>query len=136
VTADGAAHERGYGRNVMDVSDALVRIQDSDGRGPWRPGFSLLWIEANGPSLGKPVHEEFEDFTEIVKKAHREGKHIGCAVRKNKIDLWFTGHELQKLKSLGFQFVECLGCEILSESEMQAIVSHRLPLKYLPKVKP
>ena len=32
----------------------VYRIQDEKGRGPWRPGFSIRWMDAEGPDLPPP----------------------------------------------------------------------------------
>lgn len=111
----------------------LIRLQDKDGRGPWRPGFSKLWMDEEGPDLGLPIHEDFKDFYTLTQNAHRQEKHIGTAVRENKVNLWFTGNEMKKLFSMGFKFVDCSDCEILVENDRQAIIASRLPLKFLPE---
>lgn len=98
-------------------------------------GFSKFWIDANGPVLGKPVHEDFDCFNEIVSMAHKQGKYVGCAVRPYNVKKWFTVAELEKLNRMGFGFVDCSKCEILAESSTQAIIASRLPLKYLPKIR-
>ena len=113
----------------------LIRIQDKDGRGPWRPNFSKIWLDKAGPDLGLPVYEDFENFNCIIKKAHSQGKYLGCAMREENLSLWFTKNEIRKLKKLGFDFVSCRNVEILAENKRQAIIASKLPLKFLPYFK-
>lgn len=110
----------------------IIRLQDKEGRGPWRPGFSKNWITDNNPFIGKPIYEDFPDFTKMVQKAHKEGLHIGCAVQKEKVGIWFTNEELNKLYDLDFQWVNCEKCDILGESDTQVIITSVLPFKFLP----
>ncbi len=37
--------------------EPLIRLQDVEGRGPWKPGFSMQWMDKDGPDLGLPIHE-------------------------------------------------------------------------------
>jgi len=32
----------------------ILRVQDSDGRGPWRPGFSRLWVTIERLTMRRP----------------------------------------------------------------------------------
>ncbi|TXH10077.1 MAG: hypothetical protein E6R04_06500 [Spirochaetes bacterium] len=111
----------------------IVRIQDSEGRGPWRPGVSRLWELPSGPVRCHPVQEDFKNLEEIVSGAHRRKLHIGCAIRQNNIGRWFSRGELEKLYEFGFGWVDCEECEILAESKHQAVVASQKPLKYLPE---
>lgn len=112
---------------------SLIRIQDHTGRGPWRPGFSNYWMTDENPCIGKPITEDFPKLKKILAKAHKQGKHAGCAVREDKINIWFTEAELKRLFSLGFYFVGCDACEVLAESDTQVIIAHTIPLRFLSK---
>lgn len=112
----------------------LIRMQDSDGRGPWKPNFSHKWISDSNQRLGPPVFEDFPNFDKIVRKAHNQGKHIGCAVRADKTKDWFLPDEIEVLRGYGYKFVDCSQCEVLAESEWQVIVASHIPFKLLPAI--
>jgi hypothetical protein len=114
----------------------LLRIQDKEGRGPWRPGLSKLWASDDPHALDlPPVHVEFKDFARLIAFAGATRMHIGCAVRGEEgIRRWFTLGELAKLRGLGFNIVECGRCIVLAETENQAIIASHRPLSKLPRV--
>ena len=109
----------------------IIRMQDSDGRGPWRPNFSHKWISGDNSFLGKPIHEDFTNIDKIFKKAYKAGKYLGCAMREANKSIWFTDKEIETLKRHGFYFVDCTNCEVLAESNTQVIIASHTPLKFL-----
>lgn len=109
----------------------LVRMQDDEGRGPWRPGFSRVWMTDKTPKIGAPIFMD-RRLLSVVGKAHADGLHIGCAVRLDKISLWFTPQDVERLSSLGFFLVDASRCKVLLETDQQALVGWRKPLKKLP----
>lgn len=111
---------------------SLVRVQDREGRGPWRPGFSHQWSTDQNMMVGKPINMEVKNFAKIVEKAHRAGMHIGHAVRPENLHLWFTQGELQTLTRLGFTLVDASNCEVLAETKTQALIAWWLPFSWLP----
>lgn len=115
---------------------SLVRIQDWEGRGPWRPGFSRRWIdEASDKPLPPPLMEEFANLDAVCAKAHRQGYHIGCAFHgwQGVLD-WLTPIELKRLDAFGFKFVDASTCRILLKSDHQAVIASRTPLMALPVI--
>lgn len=85
----------------------VYRIQDADGRGPWRPGFSVKWCDPNfGPGV-EDLPPYFVEFGhDLLKRRGLPGEHYGCAVRKPQ-DLcrWVSATERAKLATLGFNIV-------------------------------
>ena len=118
------------------MSTHLYRVQDREGRGPWRPGFSIEWLdEASDRPLPVPITNEVPDFHRIVRVAHEDGLHIGCAVRgRDGVFKWFLASELTRLKELGFRLVCCNRCKILAETPTQLLIGSRSPLARLPRV--
>ena len=112
----------------------LLRMQDASGRGPWRPGFSGKWVDHirnfNLPALAEDFGSDLEP---MVAAAFRRGLHIGTAVRGvDRFNLWFTESERIKLALLGYKVVDASSCEVLGETDWQALVGSTQPLSKLP----
>ena len=119
-------------QKARDVADKLYRIQDKDGRGPFRPGFTASWADPHGkPFL--PAVQEIPGFARAVAKAFSEGKHIGAAViGLAGLDRWFTSSEIARLESFGYQIVVASSCEVIAADQNQVLIASPLPLKFLP----
>ncbi len=103
----------------------LIRIQDKDGRGPYRPGFSQVWSDPEGPFL-PPIFVEFG--WDIFKSL--ENRHGGCAFRSmDQLKKWFSRFEIERLLRLGFKIVEMEVDEIIAESENQIVFARSIPLR-------
>lgn len=63
------------------MSVYLYRVQDRNGRGPFKPGFSRVWIQKDGPELKPGITEEFPDIVPKLQRAIAQGLHLGTAVR-------------------------------------------------------
>lgn len=114
----------------------LLRIQDSSGRGPWRPGLSSKWVSsrADAPRLPAPIHEQVPKLSSIAASVHAAGRHIGCAVRGSVgLERWFLDDEIGRLKALGFHLVDCSHCRIEAETSDQVLFSSQWPLRRLPR---
>lgn len=108
----------------------IYRVQDSEGRGPFRPGLTKEWCEFNHdlPSF----MEDFPDLPSIVHKYHKRGLHLGTGVRGyDGLKKWFSDSELERLRSLGFDVVHVTGCSIVCESQHQLVFALSKPLKQL-----
>lgn len=117
---------------AVPVAEKLYRVQDADGRGPFKPGFTASWADPQGkPFL--PAAQEISGFARIVAKAHREGLHIGTAVVGfSGLDRWFTGSEMARLSSLGYRIVSANSCKVIARDQNQVLIASPLPLKFLP----
>ena len=111
----------------------LYRIQDANGRGPFQPGLSRLWVEPRGNrDHFPPVYEAFPNFMEIVKSAHAKKQSIGCACQTlEKLNEWFSPVEQMRLQSAGFRVVEFTADHILSETPDQVLFASNKPLRFL-----
>jgi hypothetical protein len=109
----------------------VYRIQDSEGRGPWRPGFSCLWADSGfGPGVENlpPWTKEFGP--DLLARRGLPGEYYGCAVRRlSDLSRWVSATERQKLAALGFEVVSLRPDRVLAESRNQLVFATRVPLK-------
>lgn len=113
-------------------SSKIIRIQDTDGRGPWRPGFSYQWIGDDTPT-GMPAISHYPKALAAAVCADKRGLHVGCAVYDIDIGKWFSPRDIEKLKSLGFAMVDASRCTVLFSAPGQVLIGSELPLKFLPR---
>ena len=115
----------------------LYRIQDAEGRGPWRPGFSAKWIDPEkDDSLCPPMMDDFPDWQQRLHKSALKGLHnFGCCVRGvHGLHKWFAPAELDRLRGFGFHLVDASSLTVIAESKSQIIGASRWPLAYLPRI--
>ena len=109
----------------------LLRVQDKQGRGPFKPGFTMQWCERshNLPS----IMDEFPDIAFDVVPYHLKGMHVGVGVRGGlgRLKKWFTESELTKLNKLGYQIVVVDRYSVIRESENQVVFATKKPLRKL-----
>jgi hypothetical protein len=100
----------------------VYRVQATDGRGPWRPGFSREWIDGDAPA-GRLTQNIFDLVPARTLLALPRHLHYGCACR-TMADLlaWFTPLEYRRLEQLGFYPVALAIDVIVVESEWQMLV--------------
>jgi hypothetical protein len=104
----------------------IYRVQGIDGRGPWRPGFSRLWITDGDRPLPPPWHEEF-DAASVIRAAR--GDVMGCGCRSlEQLREWFMQEELTRLRSLGYFVVRMQVDRVLAESSNQVVFARHQPL--------
>lgn len=116
----------------------VYRIQDADGRGPWRPGFSVKWID---PDFGPGVEDMPPYFVEfgadLLKRRGRIGEYYGCAVRKPQdLRRWVSAIERTKLAGFGFNVVSIKPSRIIAESKNQLVFASRIPLSHAAVIIP
>ena len=110
------------------MADLVCRIQDAEGRGPYRPGFSHVWSERDfGPD---PV---FVAFPGIMAQAQRvvneKGGAVGCAFRTlQQASNWFSPTEVLTLAKHGYSLCWVKPDEILAENSDQLVIWTQLPL--------
>lgn len=99
----------------------IYRIQDKDGRGPWRPRFSHKWVidRADLENL-KPFFLEFPSIQ--LKRGCGSGCRTLVQLRR-----WFVKDEYTTLIQYGYNAVEIYINEILAESEFQVVFYRDLP---------
>jgi hypothetical protein len=107
------------------VNNKIYRIQDSEGRGPWRPGFSHTWVEPRADHDNLiPGHKEL-NMPQNFYKFRCYG--FGCT-SKHMLQRWFTPSEYQTLLRYGYRAVEISVNEILASSDTQCLFGRNIPL--------
>lgn len=115
----------------------LYRIQDENGRGPWRPGYSHKWVsdDRNAPDFLPPIYEELPSFKRVVTLAHSMGYHVGVAVHGwTSFSAWFLPDELERLRADGFNVVQCDNVRVFAETPNQILIGSKAPLSALPTI--
>ena len=111
----------------MNTEFTVYRIQDAQGRGPWRPGFSQLWVR------DRKDHENlvpwFVEFGPVHENA-TDGEFIGCGCRTIKeLKRWFTKKEYKTLLAFGYRAVEMKAKRALGASDIQCLFVRDVPLR-------
>lgn len=108
------------------MTNTVYRIQDKDGRGPWRPGFSKHWIES------RPDHEHLVPWLQEFGPVHFRaivGMHLGCGCTSvDQLRRWFSPAEYQRLIEFGYQAVRMEAGRILAQSDIQCVFERAKPL--------
>jgi len=102
-------------------------MQDREGRGPWRPGFSHLWVQ-DRPDLCNlpPVQAE---FGKTIFTAPHTWEYAGCGCPTLKqLRRWFTKKEYKILLGYGYRVVMIDIGRILAQSEIQCVFARSKPL--------
>lgn len=110
--------------------ETLLRVQDSEGRGPFKPGFSGRWRDRTLFPGMKELPTFMEEFgLKSILRLLRPGEHMGCAVRDLRgIHRWFSPTERMRLRELGYSVVKIEVDRILAESENQITFARSRPL--------
>lgn len=110
------------------TSRVVYRIQDADGRGPWRPGFSQRWVE-DRPEVEFAVLKPWPlEFGPVHLKS-LYGMHLGCGcVSIEQLRRWFTQTEYERLRSFGYRAVRMRVGRVLAESDIQCVFERSKPL--------
>ena len=109
------------------MSKKIFRIQDSDGRGPWKPGFSLSWVEH------REDHKNLMPWIIELGPIHSlamAGEHVGCGCETIKqLKRWITESEYKTLLGFGYKAVKMGVFRILGKTDIQCLFTRRVPLK-------
>lgn len=109
------------------VSELYVyRIQDAEGRGPWKPGFSHKWIET------RPDHDNLLPWYFEIGPVHEractwESVGSGCG-SIDSLRRWFTASEYATLLKYGYRAVRMKVDRILGHSKIQCVFARLKPL--------
>ena len=103
----------------------VYRIQDAEGRGPFKPGFIKKWVEYRLDHNN--LQPWFIEFGRVDKQISAE-ETSGCACKSlEQLRRWFTKREYTKLKKLGYKAVRIKVDHIIEESDIQCFVSRSMP---------
>lgn len=104
----------------------VYRVQDAEGRGPYRPGMSVRWVDDTDVP---PPPTWIAEFGEQVRQQLRPDEYVGCGVRSlAQLAKWFSRTEMPRLRALGYQLVTLHVDRILGESPNQVVFARRRPL--------
>lgn len=106
--------------------ETIYRVQDKEGRGPWKPGFSRFWVE------GREDHANlvpwYAEFGRVEQTATR-GMYVACGCRSvEQLRRWFTPSEYTTLRMCGYQAVLMIADQILAGSDIQCVFERMKPL--------
>ena len=111
------------------MSVRIYRVQDADGRGPFKPGFSHRWLDPS-PSARDLLPPWIDEFGLGIISRINAGEHAGCGCRSiNGLRRWFDDGELERLREFGYQVVMMKADRILAESVNQTVFVRSRPLK-------
>lgn len=106
----------------------IFRVQDSEGRGPWRPGLSHKWSEERPESEYAALVPWMVEFKGKM-KPHITGMRLGCGcLTHEQLRRWFTQGEYAKLLGYGYQSVSMIADRILAASDKQCVFQRARPL--------
>lgn len=106
----------------------ILRVQDGEGRGPYRPGLSHRWSAVEGP-LNPPWWIETGEDVQAAHARIPAGYHVGCGFRDyRQFHRWFTGAELRRLDRLGFRLVTLIPDIIIADTPTQIVFGCLAPL--------
>lgn len=97
----------------------IFRVQDREGRGPFKPGFSHRWVEerADHANLMPAVADLLRARSQVA-----PGAHLGCGCRTlDDLRRWFTASEYTKLQRLGYRAVRMEVRRVLVDLPAQCI---------------
>lgn len=103
----------------------IYRVQDSVGRGPYRPGFSHRWTDPDGPECPPWWIEIGESLENAMLRMDDPALHYGCGFDTlDQLHDWFTGREIRRLDRLGFKLVAFVPHRIVARTPRQVVFGH------------
>lgn len=108
------------------MSETIFRVQDADGRGPFKPGFSFSWV------IDRDDHDILVPWYVELGPVHQTaiaGMYLGAGCRTlDQLRRWFIKPEYKKLLKFGYMAVAMEIGRILGESEVQLVFERSIPL--------
>lgn len=110
---------------------AVYRVQDNEGRGPFRPfrqGFPQYWLDDDlGTRSSLPTWGD-EFGHDLIRKNYKKRYHYGSAVKTlHEITNWFSPSELIRLYYWQYSVVMLQADRILAESTLQVVFERKKP---------
>jgi len=111
----------------MNQGKRIYRLQEDEGRGPFRPGFSETWLDGIRSYDLPPWLEEFG--WHVAQEARQSGLYCGTGCRSlEQLYRWFSRNERRRLKRYGYDVVTIVPDRIFAESVNQVVFGCRAPL--------
>jgi len=116
----------------------VYRIQDKEGRGPWRPGLSKHWCDKEFAVGVEALPTCFVEFgNDLIDRRGMPGEYYGCGVRRlSDFRRWLSETERARLEAMGFNIVSLRPDRILAESKNQVVFASRIPLRRVGEIVP
>lgn len=115
----------GFGRSSSGASPTLYRVQDKEGRGPYRPGFSHRWLDRKPNYAKRPA---IQDDLTCLEFRYLDGFY-GCAAKSiDQLRDWFSPGESTRLARFGYRVITFCPDEVVAETEYQVVFWSRSPL--------
>jgi|SRR6185503_6191450 len=105
----------------------VYRVQDSDGRGPWKPGFSARWVEDRPEEEFATLLPWPVQFGMLRRSSARMSMGCGCKSLEQ-LRRWFTKSEYSTLRGFGYIAVKLNADRVLAESDIQCVFERSRPL--------
>ncbi len=105
------------------MSVRLYRIQDADGRGPYKRGFAERWLDQDDSYFERqpPGPDQFGLSVYSIVSGH--------AFRSiEQMCRWFTPSEMDRLDAFGYLPVSMIAKEVVAESPNQVLFWRAAPL--------
>ena len=99
----------------------LYRVQDADGRGPWKPGLSNSWVDESRTFFPEILTDVFRI------RLPKSGYHGYACSSIPQLRLWFSPTEYATLSAFGYYAVITSG-SIIAASETQVLFTRKIPL--------
>lgn len=106
------------------IIETIYRIQDDEGRGPWKPGFSEKWTREEPDFSLQPW---FFTMGPIHLEANID-EFVGCGcLKKDQLKRWISENEYKRLLGFGYKAVE-IQARVLGEDKNQCVFARCEPL--------
>lgn len=124
------------GGTIPQHAGPCLRVQDAEGRGPYRPGMSRQWADPNGFDCPPWWCELGED----VQTAHAKMKgtfHWGCGFSSwEQLTRWFNERERRALDRLDYRLVRVVPDIVIATTRRQVVFGTLAPLAHVrPTIK-
>ena len=104
----------------------IYRIQDAEGRGPFKPGVTTKWLQWRPEVI--PLIPWPMEFPWITMK-HLRGYHFGCGCATVvQLQRWISDYEYRILQQLGYNAVKMQVSKIIAQSDIQTVFGRNIPL--------
>ncbi len=102
------------------MRQTIYRIQDKNGRGPWKPGQSYKWVRRRPDASLQPWYVDWPKFQPMAEMTPGEVCGTGCQ-SLDQLRRWFNRDEYNTLRILGYRAVEITGARVLRANNRQVV---------------
>jgi hypothetical protein len=105
----------------------VYRVQDKDGRGPWKPGLSHCWVEDREDHNNLPPW--YVEFGRVDQRGIFGMATGSACMTLDQLRRWFTPSEYATLRQHGYQAVRMRVGRVLAKSPVQCFFERAKPLR-------